>query len=349
MARLNIAVHLAEELKIDDDKRAAAASYFETVKQTGTQQVYYQNDAIGLFTTHAVMPQKVLDKCTAYQEALKQRKALSEDAVEAEKNRLSEKVLLESLTRCTAQMDLKKELRAAACGKLYYDCDIENCGPRIISQIVQAARIDAPLMHQYDTNHEDYLQKAMRDLGINRSAAKDLFTPIFNLAGMPALKRVLVSIGKPVDFKCQSITFRNRLVQEFRAVGDQLAKMDFMKPYLHHARAKKKPLVEGSALAFLTRTIQKRMLIVLKKTFEETEYDVGSLVNDGLHVRSKYAAARDLGPAPTAGLLASCEEAVLEATGFWIKLKIKEFEVPRIVADAYNNVYVFTQLGTVRL
>ena len=73
----------------------------------------------------------------------------------------------------------------------------------------------------------------------------------------------------------------------------------------------------------------------MKKTFEKTEYDVGALVNDGLHVRSKYAAASTLGPAPTAGLLASCEERVFDATGFRIKLKIKEFEVPRIVADAY--------------
>eukprot|EP01047_Picozoa_sp_COSAG01_P043902 COSAG01_NODE_3928_length_5526_cov_8.623803_1_plen_207_part_10 len=118
--RLLICIELADELGLKEDHIAQAKTY---LKQSERSQlpVYYENEAIGLFTTKISDP--ALMKTEAYKTAKAALDNLDPECTPEERARLYQKVQHSQLRGALTQMNMPKLIRASICEPVYEDLD----------------------------------------------------------------------------------------------------------------------------------------------------------------------------------------------------------------------------------
>lgn len=78
-------------------------------------------------------------------------------------------------TRSLGLHTIRREIRHTLARNYYYDVDIVNAHPVILSQICQANNIDCKYLNDYITNRAKHLKDVMEGYGVSRDSAKNLF------------------------------------------------------------------------------------------------------------------------------------------------------------------------------
>lgn len=72
-----------------------------------------------------------------------------------------------------ANMERKK--RHTIAGKYFVDVDMDNCQPKILKQVCDAAKIDCPCLSYYVDNRADVLSEIIHTYSVDRESAKNYF------------------------------------------------------------------------------------------------------------------------------------------------------------------------------
>lgn len=198
----------------------------------------------------------------------------------------------------TALERLQNECRATICRSLYYDLDIVNCQPTIITQFVKnELGIDMPVLYHYVKNREAYLKTLMEVHDMNRDCAKNAV--------------IKVIYGEIPDHKELS-----ELSHEVRNVAKKLAKLSKYGDLFDAIKNEKN--IYHSFLSFLAQTEERKCMLAMRDWLMEKGWSVDVLCYDGVMIRR-----RDDGEVYET-MLSELAVYVKEQTGYDIQIKEKE-------------------------
>jgi len=179
-------------------------------------------------------------------------------------------------------------MKAVLCNGIYYDVDIKNAHPVLLSQLCEFNNIDCPKLNHYIKNRN----KIIKDSGKNKNEYKKiLYKMMFNR----------------YDKKYED-AFLNDFNNELNIITKKLLDIypSFINPNIHENQM-------GQAMAILCQQMEKLTLLGLYQYCKENKFEVGALIHDGLHISSK----------PN---LNDMEKYIKDKLDINIKLEIKEFQ-----------------------
>ena len=98
--------------------------------------------------------------------------------------------------------NLRREVRHTIAHEYYYDIDIVNAHPIIISQIMRQHKIECPCLNKYVKERDDHLNEVMTKYNVDRHTAKELFIIIMYGGGFD--RWVENDKGKKIDVNVKS-------------------------------------------------------------------------------------------------------------------------------------------------
>jgi len=179
-------------------------------------------------------------------------------------------------------------MKAVLCKGIYYDVDICNAHPTLLSQLCEFNNIECPKLNHYIKNRKRIIQKS----GKNKNEYKKvLYKMMFN------------RYDKKYDDQ-----FLNDFNNELNIITKKLLDIypSFINPNIHDNQT-------GQAMAILCQQMEKLCLLGLYQYCKENKYEVGALIHDGLHISSKPD-------------LIEMEKYIKDKLDINIKLEIKEFQ-----------------------
>jgi hypothetical protein len=179
-------------------------------------------------------------------------------------------------------------MKAVLCKGIYYDVDICNAHPTLLSQLCEFNNIECPKLNHYIKNRKRIIQKS----GKNKNEYKKvLYKMMFN------------RYDKKYDDQ-----FLNDFNNELNIITKKLLDIypSFINPNIHDNQT-------GQAMAILCQQMEKLCLLGLYQYCKENKYEVGALIHDGLHITSKPD-------------LIEMEKYIKDKLDINIKLEIKEFQ-----------------------
>lgn len=156
-------------------------------------------------------------------------------------------------------------IKSVLCKGLYYDIDIVNCHPILLSQLCAYHKIECPILNDYIKNRK----KIIDNSGKNKNEfKKDLYKIMFNRYN-----------PKGHDFGNK---FLNNFNDELFIISIKLLDIypNFRNPKIHDNQ-------DGQAMAMLCQQMEKLTLLGLYQFCKENDIKVGALIHDGLHCESK--------------------------------------------------------------
>ena len=179
-------------------------------------------------------------------------------------------------------------MKAVLCKGIYYDVDICNAHPTLLSQLCEFNNIECPKLNHYIKNRKRIIQKS----GKNKNEYKKvLYKMMFN------------RYDKKYDDQ-----FLNDFNNELNIITKKLLDIypSFINPNIHDNQT-------GQAMAILCQQMEKLCLLGLYQYCKDNKYEVGALIHDGLHITSKPD-------------LIEMEKYIKDKLDINIKLEIKEFQ-----------------------
>jgi phage/plasmid-associated DNA primase len=179
-------------------------------------------------------------------------------------------------------------MKAVLCKGIYYDVDICNAHPTLLSQLCEFNNIECPKLNHYIKNR----QRIIKQSGKNKNEYKKvLYKMMFN------------RYDKKYDDP-----FLNDFNNELNIITKKLLDIypSFINPNIHDNQT-------GQAMAILCQQMEKLTLLGLYQYCKENKFEVGALIHDGLHISSK----------PN---LIDMEKYIKDKLDINIKLEIKEFQ-----------------------
>ena len=226
------------------------------------------------------------------------------------------------------QSRMKNVAKGAICHGIYTDCDIKNCHPSIIQQLLVHHGLPSDAMRTFNVNRDDILQELMRNTRTDKDTAKELIFKI--LYGGNSYTWCTRN-----DVDPESLPSR---FMEMKAEMDLSTTrlLDIYPVFRDEAIAKKGASyfnVDGVALSLLAQTCEKHCILATMDSFVASGLQVGSLIHDGLHCKDKKH-PWEVGVVPDEALR-KAEHAIKANTGFSLVLTKKPFQVHPRVAQAY--------------
>jgi hypothetical protein len=236
-----------------------------------------------------------------------------------------------------------KKYRGPLAARYVHDLDIENAHYAMMMQIAQRHDSSLPCVEFYVGNRDDCLQRARDFYGCSREAAKQLYLSLLNGGDTPAwMYKFNISRRLRDDLRngrVQHLGIVQQLREEYATIQrvmfdaysgqvqllmDRIKQADPQKPrrYCSHTRRMLEAeddaafdlRVRRSAFSTLLQHEEDRVLMEIVKHLQHSDYTVRTLIYDGCLVGRKGD-----GPLPDE-LIASCEGAVNEQTGYQLKL-----------------------------
>lgn len=207
---------------------------------------------------------------------------------------------------------LEKECRGTICRDFYYDIDIVNCHPVLLTQFARSKGFDLPEVDKYVESREAYLKNVMTESDISRDDAKQ------NI--------ISVLYGGSVSQK----SFLYELSEEVRKFSKALFIKDEYADLAKAVRSNKN--MYGSFLSYILQTEERKCMLAMKEHLETQGWSVDVLCYDGVMIRKRDDVSYDL---------KACEDAVEAATNYKISLVTKDFssfELPTIGEEVAKGV-----------
>ena len=193
---------------------------------------------------------------------------------------------------------VKKIYRHSLCAKLYFDIDMVNAQPVILSQLAKRYDVDVKNLQYYTDNREEVLQKMVDYYKISREDAKEWIIKCLFGAKIPELKFLREELESLASILGTKYPVVFNLVDELRDENKI-----------------------GTFLAYVAQTEECKCLLAMNRFFESVGRTVGVLAYDGcmvLRIENETEFPQDL--------LSKCEEYIFQSTNYKIKLAIKNMK-----------------------
>jgi len=196
---------------------------------------------------------------------------------------------------------LQRDIRGTLCAGLYTDIDIVNCHPTLVVQMAQRLfQLDMPALSLYVEQRQAFFE---------RHAAS--FTP-------EELKELVLKAlynGKMDETMPDSLHTMAREVTALRMALKRLPEHAELWSYCDKVKSNR----NGSFLSFVVQTEERRCLEAMIRFFQGRNLSVDVLAYDGCMTRGVDNV--------TETMLEECQQAILDATGWSVRLKNKPFDV----------------------
>ncbi len=190
---------------------------------------------------------------------------------------------------------IEKTLRHSLCAGIYWDIDMVNAQPTILSQMANNRDLDLPNLTNYVLYRDEIIQKLMSQFGKTRDEVKEwIITCIFG-ARIPELECLQKELR----------TLANELRSEYNELYETIIKQ-------------KEANVIGTFLAYIGQTEECRCLMAMNDYFIQKGRSVDIFCYDGCMVRRINDEENF-----SEELLREAEEYVKKITGYQITLAIK--------------------------
>lgn len=190
--------------------------------------------------------------------------------------------------------DLPKPIRKALADDYYYDVDIKNAYPTILSQLLKKNGIHCQSLIDIVNDREKYLA----------IAPKEAWNAFIHW-GIP---RTSAEGSLEWDFFLDVATHMKML----------LARPEFQK-YEQLGKNKKPANPNGSAIAYLAQDIERAIVSSAIGSFQSQGHSVGTVIHDGFLVEKSHRELND-------SVLRKAEETILKETGYEVELAIKPMD-----------------------
>eukprot|EP00884_Botryococcus_braunii_P003004 jgi/Botrbrau1/12704/Bobra.67_1s0067.1 len=194
---------------------------------------------------------------------------------------------------------LSKRIRHTIAGEYYWDVDMKDAHPSILTQFCKKNDIPCANLKDYVENREAKLESLMKSLNMKREEAKTFVLRFVN------------STGRAVK-DCPS--WFKELAKELNTIRKEVVKTT---PDMEQYADKSKGNEQGSHMNLLLCTIENKCLMNLVDFFEQKGYKASVLVFDGCMVE------KEDGKVITDELLQEAQQYVFERTGYNLGLAIK--------------------------
>ena len=216
-------------------------------------------------------------------------------------------------------------LRNTLTDNIYYDVDMVNAQPVILSQILKKNNLLCPLLEKYINERDDIFKNVSLVFGCSRDTVKQLFISMMNGGGIESwIKENKLSIDSLKENKeNETIKYIIELKEELK----ENAKLIYFKdPFkmvntLKHSRDKNRDPCNNpiySHLSIMNGEIEDRILMYIKDGLEERGFNIGVLIFDGLMVEKDKELTEEI--------IKEIEEKILNDLSYDIKLKIKPMD-----------------------
>ena len=209
---------------------------------------------------------------------------------------------------------LQRDIRGALCAGLYTDVDIVNCHPTLVVQMAERLFGQAmPALAHYVEHREAFYES---HAALKPEELKEL------------VLRALYN-GRLDESVPDAVHAIAREVASFRLALKQLPQHAELWAYCDRVKSNR----NGSFLSYVVQTEERRCLEAMVAFFQGQSLSVDVLAYDGCMTRGVDNV--------TEAMLEACEQAVLDATSWRVRLKIKPMEALEDLgpADAAERAY----------
>lgn len=193
---------------------------------------------------------------------------------------------------------IEKTLRHSLCAGIYWDIDMVNAQPTILSQMAANRGLQLSILHHYVSHREQMITALMTAFHLSRCEVKEWFIKCIFGACIPELKELQTELRR----------LANELRNEFTELYDSIVLL------------KEKNII-GTFLAYVAQTEECRCLVAMNDFFTSHGREVGVLCYDGCLV---YIQANE--PSFPPELLLKCSDYILSVTGYTLQLLVKPME-----------------------
>ena len=214
----------------------------------------------------------------------------------------------------------RKDIRHALAKENYYDIDVVNCAPTMISQYCKEKKIKCPNLQKYVDNREKILKDICDFHEVTRESAKNLII------------RILYGSNYKIEIKDDNtdevtktivpekkMPFVIKLKKELRRIAAEVCEIE-KDIYKIVQKDDDRGNKEFSALSIVSHQIEHKCLMAMYEFFKKMKCDVGSLCFDGLMVH-KSKSIKNI-----AKTLVSCSDYIYEKTNYKITLLEKPMD-----------------------
>jgi hypothetical protein len=200
---------------------------------------------------------------------------------------------------------LEKTLRHSLCAGIYWDIDIVNAQPTLLSQLAIKHGLKLDFLTNYVKNRNEIINNFMSFYNMTRDQVKEWIIKCIFGSNIPELKQ---------------------LQSELRALANEL-RNEYADLYNKVSKTKEKNII-GTFLAYVAQTEECKCLLAMNDYFTQNRRSVDVFCYDGCMVSVLENEAQF-----PIELLRGCEKYINDITGFDITLQIKEMKCAEEFSD----------------
>ena len=193
---------------------------------------------------------------------------------------------------------LEKSLRHSLCAGIYWDVDMVNAQPTILSQLAKHHGLSLTYLTYYAENRDTVLQKLMLEYNMTRDEVKEWIIKCMFGCKIPELKTLQTELR----------TLANELRNTYSDLYDKII----------HTKEKNQI---GAFLAYIAQTEECKCLLAMNDFFTKHGREVGVFCYDGCMI----LICENEKEFP-ADLLRACEKYIYSTTGYSLSLLVKEMK-----------------------
>ena len=212
-----------------------------------------------------------------------------------------------------------KDIRNALANRFYWDLDIDNCHPVLLSQLCDRKGWACPNIKHLIENRSEVFDSLTSLMKCDRAGAKAVVIAVF-------------FGGRQVNDLPPFI--KHQLYPELQRIMKNIIK-EYPKEF-QNAKRRKEFNLEGATLSAVLQTEERKCLMSLDRALTRLERRLDTLIHDGGLVR-KLENETEL---PVA-VMRTCEAAVLKDTGYKVNLSVKPMETSFVIPQKRDE-YVAT-------
>lgn len=204
--------------------------------------------------------------------------------------------------------NIMREYRGLLAKKNYYDVDIVNCDPTILTQFCNKniPEVDIQNLKNYVENRDILLGELMEKNNLSKDEAK----------------QIILSISKGGNYSYDKLSNKPQwlidLKNEYETIGKELSKK-FKEEYKKCGKQKPYPTCQwGSLCSLLIQDIENNIIQTLDKFLTDKNFNVDVLIFDGILVRNDKQLTKEI--------LDEASNHIDEKIGYKVKFIIKPFD-----------------------
>lgn len=212
-------------------------------------------------------------------------------------------------------MDFDKEVRATLADKYYFDLDMVNAQPVILSQLCKKNGWACPLLNEYINYRKEKIAELMFDMGVSRDECKEFFIQLLFGSKIAWVLNhpFMISMTKEMNEIMKNV---GRTYPDILAHCQKIYKKD---------PSKKGKNPEAGCIAHVVQNEERLILMVIDSSLRSQGRNMDVFIHDGGLVR-KLENEQEF----PVDIITKCEKDVMDSLGYQISLIIKSMADKKI-------------------